>query len=142
MMTSGVSEFRIWLLGIASTVLGAIGQLLFRRFGLAQPAEGWSAFDVLATPAGVGYLAVGICCYLVAVLLWVAVLRQVPLSRAYPLLSLSYPLVYIGAVVWLGEAMSPLRTLGTSLVTVGAMLAVSAAPSVTQAAAARPGTGR
>jgi len=122
-----------WLLGIASTLLGAAGQLLFRAFSQAQtlsPVNGlWESLGKSETPwtvpTGFGYLLVGIGCYLVAVLLWVRVLRDLPLSRAYPLLSLSYPLVYCGAVVWLGESLSLQRTVGTALVSLGALLAVA-----------------
>lgn len=124
-----------WLLGVGATLLGAIGQLLFRRFGLAQ-----SSPNLLATlseslfesksfelPVGLGYLVAGVFCYFIAVPLWVRVLRDLPLSRAYPLLSLSYPLVYVGAIWWLGESISLTRTLGTALVTLGALLAVAPA---------------
>ena len=52
---------------------------------------------------------------------WLAVLARYPLSFAYPMLSLSYVLVYVGATHWplLGEAPSPLRTLGTLLILTG-----------------------
>jgi len=118
-----------WLLGIASTLLGAAGQLLFRRFGQAQNPRGladWLTLDMsaLEIPAGAAYLIVGVSCYVVAVPLWIRVLRGLPLSRVYPLFSLSYPLVYLGAIGWLDESMSLTRTLGTTLVTLGALLAV------------------
>ena len=118
-----------WLLGILATLLGAAGQLLFRRFGQAQNSQtilDWASPEI---PPGAAYLLVGIACYFVAVPLWVRVLRDLPLSRAYPLLSLSYPLVYLGAVLWLGELVSVQRTAGTLLVTLGALLAI--APSNT-----------
>ncbi len=122
-----------WLLGILATLLGAAGQLLFRRFGQSQNSPnfmeglldsllGVKSFDV---PPGVAYLGAGACCYFLAVPLWVRVLRDLPLSRAYPLLSLSYPLVYVGAIWWLGESMSLVRTIGTALVTLGALLAIA-----------------
>lgn len=81
--------------------------------------------DALQLPAGLGWLAAGASCYLVAVWLWINVLRELPLSRAYPLLSLGYPLVYVGAVLWLGEQVTALRALGTLLVCVGVLLAVA-----------------
>lgn len=130
---SALSASSCWLLGIASTLLGAAGQLLFRAFSQAQvlsPLTGfweslWTSETPWTVPAGLGYLLVGIGCYLIAVMLWVRVLRDLPLSRAYPLLSLSYPLVYCGAVVWLDESLSLQRTLGTALVSVGALLSVA-----------------
>jgi len=121
-----------WLLGGLSTVLGAAGQLLFRRFGIAQQPQGLSISQV---PDGLQFLILGIGCYLVAVVLWVRVLRDLPLSRAYPLLCLSYPLVYLGALAWLQEPLEVKRALGTALVTAGALLA--AAPANSGSASAR-----
>ena len=121
-----------WYQAGASVILGVAGQLLFRRFGMSQ--TDWPQFDRFALPAEPGWLIVGVACYGVAVLLWVNVLRGIPLSRAYPLLSLGYPLVYGGAALWLGEAFTLQRTLGTALVCVGVLLAV--APSSAPASAA------
>jgi len=78
-------------------------------------------------------------CYVLAVLLWVQVLQQLTLARVYPLLSLAYPLVYCGAIVWLGEAATPQRTGGTLLVCLGVLLAVAPA---TQQSNAKSGTVR
>jgi len=117
--------FVYWLLGIWATLLGAAGQLLFRRFGQDQNPQSLIGLISLEIPPGVAYLVVGVVCYFIAVPLWVRVLRDLPLSRAYPLLSLSYPLVYLGAIWWLGESVTLSRTAGTVLVTMGALLAVA-----------------
>ena len=99
-----VSGLVVWGRAIASIILGVAGQLMFRRFGLSQADSGWPfgiplslSQDLL--PQGLGWLLAGGLCYLVAVLLWVKVLQQLTLARAYPLLSLGYPLVYLGAIV-------------------------------------------
>lgn len=124
----------------ASVVLGVVGQLMFRRFGMGLAESGWvpgllwpldvqpQALEALLH--GAGWLLTGTLCYLFAVLMWVRVLQQLTLARAYPLLSLGYPLVYLGAVVWLGEAATLPRTLGTALVCVGVLLAVAPARQV------------
>lgn len=126
-----------WLRAVTSLLLGVSGQLLFRRFGMSLNNVDWSWDALLALrlptlPVELLWAVSGGVCYLVAVLLWVQVLQQLTLARAYPLLSLAYPLVYVGAIVWLGEAATPQRTAGTLLVCVGVLLAVapaSASPS-------------
>lgn len=128
-----------WWRAITSVILGVIGQLMFRRFGLAQTDDEWP-FGITQSvsgeifPQGIGWLLAGGIAYLFAVLLWVRVLQQLSLARAYPLLSLGYPLVYAGAVVWLGEEVTIMRTLGTGLVCLGVLFAV--APASASAGAA------
>jgi len=123
-----------WSRAFGSLVLGVIGQLMFRRFGMSQTDAHWS-FEALSTlslqtlPAEFLWVLCGGLCYLIAVLLWVQVLQQLSLARAYPLLSLAYPLVYVGAIVWLGEAATPQRTGGTLLVCLGVLLTVPAVSS-------------
>lgn len=112
----------VWWLAIGSTLLGVVGQLMFRRFGIDQAGLRW---PLEAMPQGLGWLVVGGLCYLLAVLLWVNVLQKLTLARAYPLLSLGYPLVYVGAITWLGESATPARTVGTLLVCTGVLLAVA-----------------
>lgn len=48
-------------------------------------------------------------------------LRHLPLNRAYPLLSVSYALVYLAAVIlpWFNESATLLKTLGTLFILFG-----------------------
>ncbi len=57
-------------------------------------------------------------------LFWLAALAKYELSMAYPLLSLSYVLVYIGAASWprLHETVSALKTIGIILILAGVFL--------------------
>ena len=70
------------------------------------------------------FTAGGLFAYAVSMLAWLAVLVRYPLSYAYPFLSLSYVLVYIGATHWsrLMETATPLRTAGTLLILAGVAL--------------------
>lgn len=114
----------IWQAAGGSVLLGVGGQLLFRRFGQAQSGAHWPRLDELVWPAEAHWLGGAIFCYLTAVVLWVKVLQHLPLSRAYPLQSLAYPLVYLGAIGWLDEALTLNRGLGTLLVCAGVTLSV------------------
>ena len=67
---------------------------------------------------------IGLGCYGVSMMLWIIALSRCDLSLAYPMLSLSYVLVYIAAVYWpkLGESASTLKTAGIMLIVAGVML--------------------
>jgi drug/metabolite transporter (DMT)-like permease len=58
-----------------------------------------------------------------AALAWYAGLSRVPLSLAYPLGALSYPLVFAGTTLLLGEASSWPALVGNLLIVAGVVLA-------------------
>lgn len=69
-------------------------------------------------------IALGLACYLASMLVWLRALGELPLSVAYPLLSLSYPLVYIAALLLPGfdETLSTTRVVGLLLASAGIAL--------------------
>jgi len=69
-------------------------------------------------------VAAGIAAYALSLGCWMAALNDLPLNRAYPLLSLSYGLVYVlaGAIPWFNEGYSLLRSLGVALIVLGVAL--------------------
>ncbi|CAI0701593.1 Undecaprenyl phosphate-aminoarabinose flippase subunit ArnF [Serratia entomophila] len=113
--------------GCASVLLVTLAQLLM-KWGMAQiPLMSFA--DV--TPAllgdyGLPLLAVsgGIFGYALSMLCWFFALRYLPLNRAYPLLSLSYALVYLAAVIlpWFNESATLLKSLGTLFILFGVLL--------------------
>jgi len=66
----------------------------------------------------------GLFLYGLSMVCWFLVLAKFELSFAYPLLSLGYALVYIGAVLWprLGETVSLSKSVGIVLIVVGVVL--------------------
>lgn len=68
-----------------------------------------------------GPLIFGLSCYAIAMLSWIFALKRYDLSFAYPLLSIGYLLVYLGAFFWpgLGEELSWNKTIGLSLIILG-----------------------
>ncbi len=66
----------------------------------------------------------GLICYSISMLCWMRTLAQYELSLAYPLLSMSYALVYIAAAAWprLNETISMTRTMGIILIFVGVLI--------------------
>ena len=66
----------------------------------------------------------GLSCYAVSMGCWIFALKQLPLSIAYPLLSLSYVLVYLGAVYLPGlqESVSVIKNIGILCILAGLAL--------------------
>jgi undecaprenyl phosphate-alpha-L-ara4N flippase subunit ArnF len=77
--------------------------------------------------AGLWWIVGGLAAYGVSLLAWLHVLARLPLSVAYPLLSISYVLVYIGAIAspLLAEELTPMRAIGVLLVACGAAVVTS-----------------
>jgi undecaprenyl phosphate-alpha-L-ara4N flippase subunit ArnF len=115
----------------ASIVLSALGQLGMKagmqNLKLAR-AGGEIAWSLASSPPlrdALLFTAGGLAAYGLSLLAWLAVLVRYRLSYAYPLLALSYVLVYLGATRWpeLAEAATPQRTVGTLLILAGVVLA-------------------
>ena len=115
----------------ASIVLSAIGQLGMKagmqNLKLAR-AGGEIVWSLASSPPlrdALLFTTAGLVAYGLSLLAWLAVLVRYRLSYAYPLLALSYVLVYVGATQWpeLAEAATPQRTIGTLLILAGVGLA-------------------
>lgn len=115
----------------ASIVLSALGQLGMKagmqnlKLARAGGEIVWSAVSSPPLRDAVLFTAAGLAAYGLSLLAWLAVLVRYRLSYAYPLLALSYVLVYAGATQWpaLAEAATPQRTIGTLLILAGVGLA-------------------
>jgi len=95
------------------SVLLAIGQSLFKKAALAS----------LGQPLPMGFLTVwmfaALALYAIATVLWVWLLRSVPLSTAYPFAALGFVLVPLLARVLFGEAIDLRYGVGAALIIVG-----------------------
>ncbi|WP_049209406.1 4-amino-4-deoxy-L-arabinose-phosphoundecaprenol flippase subunit ArnF [Serratia marcescens] len=110
--------------GAASVLLVTLAQLLM-KWGMVQiPLMSFA--DVSLALIGNYWLPLlavggGIFGYALSMLCWFFALRYLPLNRAYPLLSVSYALVYLAAVIlpWFNESATLLKTLGTLFILFG-----------------------
>lgn len=116
-----------YLWGAGSVLLVTLAQLLM-KWGMGQIPL-LSSADVswpLLNHYGPALLAValGIFGYALSMLCWFFALRDLPLSQAYPLLSISYALVYLAAAIlpWFNEPATLLKTLGTLFILFGVWL--------------------
>lgn len=119
-----------WLLMATSIICGALGQL-FMKAGMQSLGALAAFFPALQAGqvsgeqwGGVLWVMAGIVCYGIAMLVWIYVLGHFELSVAYPLLSLGYILVYLGAVLWpqIGESFTLEKTAGIVLIMLGVAL--------------------
>ncbi|MET0774550.1 MAG: 4-amino-4-deoxy-L-arabinose-phosphoundecaprenol flippase subunit ArnF [Pseudomonas mandelii] len=105
---------------MGSVLLGSAAQLGMRWSMTRLPSPEYlltSSVD----PAAVAVVLGAILAYGVSMLCWLVALRDVPLGRAYSLLSISYALVYLlaASLPLFNEAFSLSKSLGVALVMLG-----------------------
>lgn len=109
----------VWAWLVASALLAAGGQLLFR-----VGAAGRHALLEFVNPAVVGGLAL----YGLSTALWIFALSRTKLTTVYPFTALTFVLVYAGAILMLGEKPTRVEIVGVLLVMSGLAL-LAKAPS-------------
>lgn len=110
---------------LSGVLLNAAAQLLLKagtnRLGvITLTADDWPA--TLWQMATESHFVAGIACYGISVLVWILGLSRVPVSIAYPLLSLGYVVNAIAAYYLFGEAVTAQRWLGIGFIIVGVYL--------------------
>lgn len=134
-MIHDTPQLRATLLLIASIVLSACGQI-FMKLGMlglhdiAYPNGPPYLNYIFSIIPALTWIGIGIGSYGISLLAWLGVLARFELSFAYPMLSMSYVLVYMVAVTWprLGETTSPLKTIGILLIIIGVILITHTRP--------------
>jgi multidrug transporter EmrE-like cation transporter len=76
------------------------------------------AFKVAASP----FFLLGLACYVISLVIWVLVLSRLPVSVAYPMVSIGYVINAFLAYMWLGEDLSLVRILGIMIICAGVFL--------------------
>ena len=110
---------------LSGVLLNAGAQLLLKagtnRLGvLTLSADSWTT--TLWRMATESYFVLGIACYAISVFVWILGLSRVPVSVAYPMLSLGYVVNAIAAYYLFGEMVSVQRWLGIGFIIVGVYL--------------------
>src|SRR5581483_11151921 len=112
-------------------VLNIIGVVIYELLlksgatATADSANGWSVIGITALQSPLTWLAIAV--IVVDLVIWLYILRYIPLSIAFPLSRTVDVLVPISCWVILKEAISPLRWCGIALVIIG--LVVVAKPA-------------
>jgi drug/metabolite transporter (DMT)-like permease len=109
------------LLTIVCVAMIATGQLLFKVAATQWRIDGWT----LATARGFfsPALLAALVIYGLTTILWVLILRSVPLSVAFPLYALVFLMVPVGAHLMLGEPWSWNAMIGGGVIVVGVIIA-------------------
>ena len=111
----------------ASILLSSLAQLSMKAGMLllaTHTASGWQGMAALLDLPALLWVGFGLACYALSLLFWMSAIARLELSLAYPMLSLSYVLVYLVAVNWplLHEHASWVRTIGIVVVVIGVIL--------------------
>ncbi len=69
-----------------------------------------------------GWTACGFLCWAVEITIWTAVLAQLPLNIAFPLMSITYAATPLASWLFLAENISVRRWIGAGFVTAGAAI--------------------
>lgn len=104
--------------------LNAIAQIMLKLGGARlgpQPFAG-SPLDIAVRVFSQWPYLVGFGCYAISLVVWIVALTRVPVSIAYPMLSVGYVLNALIARFWLGETVSTGAWSGIALICVGVTL--------------------
>ena len=114
--------FSLVMLGV---LLNAGAQLLLKA-GTNRVGEfAFSADNLL--PVGMKLatsppIIAGLACYVVSVVVWILALSRVPVSVAYPMLSVGYIVNAVGAWLLFGESITAQKLVGIGFIIVGVWL--------------------
>jgi multidrug transporter EmrE-like cation transporter len=104
-------SFSLILVGV---LLNATAQLLLKAGTNAMPLGLRLAIEP--------HILAGLACYVVSVVVWIVALSRVPVSIAYPMLSIGYVVNAIAAWYLLGEAVTPMRLVGIGIIVLGVFI--------------------
>jgi multidrug transporter EmrE-like cation transporter len=122
---------------IFAICLGVVGQLTLKKgidsVGvITLSGLHWGLIPLLLKQP---FIVFGFCCYFMSAGLYLVVISQVPLSYAYPLVSIGYVLVVIFAKTIFHEEVSIWRWMGVGLICCGVLLIAKSGSDVK-----KPGT--
>lgn len=113
-------------LALMAPLIGTTGQILLKA---AMNKVGKIGGEQIARPASLAIrlatdpmLILAAFLYFAGFLLWLVVLSRLELSKAYPILALSYCLVALASWLIFGEHISALRWAGISVICVGVIM--------------------
>ena len=120
-----MTKFTAYGFVLVTIIFTVVGQLLIKWQAMqagSLPAS-WGAratflMDLLLNP----WIILGLFSAVVAACAWMMAMTRLPISIAYPMMSLTYPLVIVISWRLLGETLSPWRGVGVGLILVGIAL--------------------
>ncbi|WP_442319921.1 SMR family transporter [Caballeronia glathei] len=110
---------------VSGVLLNAMAQLWLKAGTNALGTLDFRGNAVLSTTFRVGmepHILAGLACYALSVGIWIVALSKVPVSMAYPMLSIGYVVNAIAAWYLFGEYISVQRMAGIAIIIVGVYL--------------------
>ncbi len=108
---------------LGTVAFSVLGQLLLKTG--AQRLAGLGGVEFLLAAARNPHVLSGLAAWAASTVCWLYVLRAAPLSRAYPLTSLTYVLLPLASVYVFGEQLRRLHGIGTVLILIGVACVLS-----------------
>lgn len=109
------ASFSLVLVGV---LLNAAAQLLLKA--------GTNAMALGPRLALEPHILGGLACYVVSVVVWVVALSRVPVSIAYPMLSIGYIVNAVAAWYLFGETLSAMKLAGIGVIVAGVFMVARA----------------
>lgn len=110
---------------LAGVLLNAAAQLLLKagttrvgEFAFTLENVGPVGWRLATSP----YIAGGVACYVVSLGVWILALSRVPVSIAYPMLSIGYVVNALAAWYLFGESLTAQKLLGIGFIMLGVYL--------------------
>jgi drug/metabolite transporter (DMT)-like permease len=110
---------------MAGVLLNAAAQLLLKagttrvgEFAFTLDNVGPVGWRLATSP----FIAGGVACYVVSLVVWILALSRVPVSIAYPMLSVGYVLNALAAWYLFGESLTAQKLLGIGFIMLGVYL--------------------
>ncbi len=110
---------------LSGVLLNAVAQLLLKAgtnvLGvITLTRDNWA--DTVSRMVLQPYFVAGAACYVVSLFVWILGLSRVPVSIAYPMLSIGYVINAIAAHYLLGESVTTARWMGIGFIILGVWL--------------------
>jgi multidrug transporter EmrE-like cation transporter len=110
---------------LAGVLLNACAQLLLKA-GTNRVGEfAFSLANVVPIGSRIAlspYILGGLACYVVSVVVWILALSRVPVSVAYPMLSIGYVVNALAAWALFGESLGAQKLVGIAFIVAGVFL--------------------
>lgn len=106
---------------LLSVALSSCAQLALKK-GMLSVGFHLSLYEIIKAVAFNIYIFSGVSMHILALIVWLYVLKNVEVSYAYPFISLGFLVVLFTSVLFLGETISTYKVLGTLLICTGTAL--------------------
>lgn len=114
--------FSLLMTGVA---LNALAQLLLKAGTLRVGEFAFTVDNIVPVGLRLGtnpFILGGVACYGVSLVVWIMGLSRVPVSVAYPMLSVGYVVNAIAAWMLFGESLTAQKLIGIGFIVVGVFL--------------------